>query len=101
MIEIREHPAFRRWLSGLADQASKAVIARRLMRLSVGNFGDAKSVGGGVAELRVDYGPGFRVYFAREGMRVVFLLGGGNKSTQQLDIRKAQALWEDIKRTQA
>jgi len=101
MIEIREYPAFRRWLSGLTDDASKAVIARRLMRLSVGNFGDAKSVGGGVAELRVDYGPGFRVYFAREGMRVVFLLGGGNKSTQQLDIRKAQALWEDIKRTQA
>ncbi|MCT9073566.1 type II toxin-antitoxin system RelE/ParE family toxin [Cupriavidus gilardii] len=101
MIEIREYPPFRRWLSGLPDEATKAVIARRLMRLSVGNFGDAKSVGGGVSELRIDYGPGFRVYFAREGPRVVLLLGGGDKSTQHLDIRKAQALWAEIKRTQA
>jgi putative addiction module killer protein len=68
------------------------------MRLSVGGFGDAKSIGGGISELRIDYGPGFRVYFARRGNCVVFLLGGGDKSTQQADIRKATALWEEIKR---
>jgi putative addiction module killer protein len=61
----------------------------------LGNFGDSKSVGGGVEELRIDFGPGYRVYFGRDGQSVVILLGGGSKQTQSKDIQRARALWED------
>lgn len=86
-------------MNGLTDKATRAVIVRRLMRLSAGNCGDVKPVGGGLSELRIDYGPGFRVYFGRCDSHVVLLLGGGDKSTQKADIRSALTLWEEIERT--
>jgi len=101
MVEIIEYPAFRRWLTGLKDKTARGVIVRRLMRLTAGNFGDAKAVGEGVSELRIHYGPGFRVYFARKDDKLVLLLGGGDKATQDTDIRNAIALLADINRNEA
>ena len=84
---------FREWLSGLRDRKTQARIDARLLRLRLGNFGDAKAVGAGVHELRLDFGPGYRVYFALDGARIVVLLIGGDKSTQQGDIKQATAFW--------
>jgi len=80
---------FGQWLSGLRDLKAKARIAARIDRLAAGNFGDCKPLTGGVAELRVDYGPGYRVYFARVGEVVLLLLGGGDKRSQQEAIARA------------
>ncbi len=85
---------FRGWFSGLRDRKARARIVARLVRLRQGNFGDAKSLGDGVSELRLDFGPGYRVYFALDGERIVLLLLGGDKSTQQSDIRKAVGYWQ-------
>lgn len=84
---------FREWLDELKDRRSRAAIDARLLRLRLGNFGDSKSVGGGVRELRVHRGPGFRVYFAEDGDRIVVLLLGGVKGTQSADIRTAKRFW--------
>ncbi len=92
---------FREWLHGLRDRRARAKIRVRLNRVRLGNFGDAKPVGNGVYELRIPYGPGYRVYFARTGQRVVLLLCGGDKSTQKSDIAKAKAFWKDYKRRTA
>lgn len=81
------------WLDGLRDRKAEIAIERRLNRLPSGNFGDHKSVGGGVSELRIDIGAGYRIYFGRYGDEVVILLCGGDKSTQRADIAKAQELW--------
>ena len=89
---------FREWLAELRDKRAAARVQARLERLRVGNFGDAKSVGKGVSELRVSYGPGYRVYYARHGEMVVVLLCGGDKSSQPGDIRDAQLYWADFKR---
>lgn len=89
---------FREWLSDLRDVGAQARIRVRLNRVRLGNLGDAKSVGGGVSELRVDHGPGYRVYFARSGNTIVLLLCGGDKSTQQRDIGTAWAYWLDYQR---
>jgi putative addiction module killer protein len=89
MIEVRETPEFTRWLADLRDQRAVLHIVRRISRVAAGNTGDAKSVGGSVSELRIDYGPGYRVYFTRRGQTVVILLCGGDKRTQSRDIRKA------------
>jgi putative addiction module killer protein len=89
MIEVRETPEFTRWLAALKDQRAVLHIVRRISRVAAGNTGDAKSVGGSVSELRIDYGPGYRVYFTRRGQTVVILLCGGDKRTQSRDIRKA------------
>jgi putative addiction module killer protein len=89
---------FREWLNGLRDIHTRAKIRVRLNRVRLGNFGDAKSVGSGVAELRVAYGPGYRVYFARAGNAVVLLLCGGDKSTQKHDIGTAKDYWLDYQR---
>ena len=89
MINIRETEAYARWFDSLRDRQARARIDIRIRRLSLGNFGDAKSLGQGLSELRVDYGPGYRVYFIRRGGDVVILLGGGDKSTQAKDIRRA------------
>ena len=88
---------FDQWFESLADSRMQAAVDSRLARMRAGNFGDHKPVGGGVSELRIQIGPGLRVYFALHGTQVVVLLGGGDKRTQQLDIRRAQQLWKSFK----
>lgn len=97
MFTIRETLEFSNWLDQLRDQRAKARIAERVGRLAAGNPGDVKSVGEGVSELRIDYGPGYRVYFVREGSVVYVLLCGGDKSTQERDIRLAKTLAKELK----
>jgi putative addiction module killer protein len=92
VIQIRETDAYARWFARLKDREVRSRILVRIRRLSLGNPGDVKSVGGGVFELRIDYGAGYRVYFVQRGKAVIVLLGGGDKSTQVADIRAAQEL---------
>lgn len=92
MFEVVETDIFAKWLGGLRDRTARAVIARRILRLSNGNFGDARSVGDGVSELRIHSGPGYRVYFTRRGDRLILLLCGGDKNSQDRDINAAKAL---------
>ena len=84
---------FREWLDSLKDVRARVRIDARLLRVRLGNLGDAKSVGDGVHELRVSFGPGYRVYFGVDGPRIVVLLMGGDKSSQRSDIRRAKELW--------
>lgn len=88
---------FEEWYFSIRDKTIRVRIRTRLDRLSLGNFGDVKSVGGGVSELRLDFGAGYRVYFAQIGTTIVVLLGGGDKSTQKEDVKKAIALWRKYK----
>ena len=97
MNTIRRTEEFMAWISKLKDVAGKARIAARLKMASAGNFGDHKSVGQGVMEMRIHTGPGYRVYYAQEGDTVYILLIGGDKSTQDKDIKKAHELWKEIK----
>ena len=92
MIEIRKTEVFGRWLDGLRDIRARARVQARIERLASGHIGDAKPVGGGVSELRIDYGPGYRVYFTRRANVVVILLAGGDKRTQSADIKTAVRL---------
>ncbi len=92
MIEIRETSEYTAWFERLRDRMAKTRILIRIRRVSLGNFGDVKPVGDGVLELRIDYGPGYRVYFLRRGEALVVLLGGGDKRTQSRDIDRAIAL---------
>jgi putative addiction module killer protein len=92
MVEVRQTETFARWLAGLRDGRAQARVIARIRRLSVGNPGDVKPVGGGVSELRIDYGPGYRVYFVQRGQALVILLAGGDKGTQDKDIATARAL---------
>jgi len=92
MIEIRQTEVYFEWFSGLRDRQARARIDTRIRRLSLGNPGDVRPVGGGVSELRVDYGPGYRVYFVQRGQAVVVLLAGGEKSSQKRDIKTALEL---------
>lgn len=86
---------FTQWLDGLRDSKARAKIRVRLDRVRLGNLGDHRAVDEGVWELRIDYGPGYRVYFGQVGTQVVVLLGGGVKATQARDIRQAHAFWMD------
>jgi putative addiction module killer protein len=95
MIEVRQTTVFDAWMDSLRDDQAIVRITARIRRLSLGNFGDAKPVGGGVSELRLDHGPGYRVYFVRRGAVVVILLCGGDKSTQDRDIRRAKQMAEE------
>ncbi|RCJ20666.1 addiction module protein [Nostoc sp. ATCC 43529] len=88
---------FDEWLDSLRDKRTKAKIRARLDRVEDGNLGDCKSVGEGVCELRIDYGPGYRIYFGQEGITIIILLCGGDKSTQEQDIVKAQEYWKDYR----
>ena len=96
MIEVRETQTFTRWFGRLRDRNARSRIDVRIYRLSMGNRGDAKSVGQGVSELRIRYGPGYRVYFCERGRDVVILLAGGDKSSQSRDIRTAQELAKQV-----
>ena len=84
------------WFDALHDRKMQAAVDARLTRVRAGNFGDCKSVGGGVFELRLALGPGLRVYYGLQSQQVVILLGGGDKSTQARDIRRAQQLWQQF-----
>jgi putative addiction module killer protein len=95
--KIKKSSHFEKWMRVLRDLKGKIAIARRIERMSQGNFGDAKSVGDGVSELRIRVGPGYRVYFTKFENRVIVLLIGGDKSTQSKDIIKAKALLEELK----
>jgi putative addiction module killer protein len=95
MFLIHETERFTHWLENLRDVQARARIVRRIYRLAAGNFGDAKSVGGGVSELRIDHGPGYRVYFVRRGELIFLLLCGGDKRSQAKDIVLAQKLASD------
>ena len=96
MLEVRETAAYAEWFSNLRDRKARVRIDIRIRRLSLGNPGDVKSVGEGVSELRVDYGPGYRVYFVQTADVFVVLLAGGDKSTQDRDVRQAKALARDL-----
>jgi putative addiction module killer protein len=96
VIEIRQTDEYARWFMSLRDRQARARIDARIRRLSLGNPGDVKPVGEGVSELRIDYGPGYRVYFARRGQALVVLLAGGDKRTQGRDIKLAQALAREL-----
>jgi putative addiction module killer protein len=96
MVEIRQTSVFVGWFSRLRDQQAAARINIRIRRLSLGNAGDVKPVGGGVSELRIDYGPGYRVYYAQQGEALVVLLCGGDKRSQSRDIAIAKSLAADL-----
>lgn len=81
------------WLKGLRDRMARAAILKRIDRVEDGNFGDHRSIGKGVWELRIHFGPGYRVYYGEDGPTIVLLLCGGDKSTQQADVHRARALW--------
>ncbi len=96
MIEIHKTGDFDKWLTGLRDPRAKAKIEVRIRRLSLGNAGDVKPVGEGVSEMRISEGKGYRVYFVLKGEILVILLCGGDKSSQQADIRKAKSMANDL-----
>jgi putative addiction module killer protein len=96
VIEIRKTENFAKWLDGLRDIRARARILVRIERLASGNPGDVKAVGEGVSELRINYGPGYRVYFKRRGQKVIVLLAGGDKSTQVKDIKTALRLAQNL-----
>ena len=96
MVEIRKTETFAKWLDGLDDIRARARILVRIERLAAGNLGDVKPVGEGVSELRIDYGPGYRVYYKKQGRSVVILLAGGNKRTQSRNIKTALRLARNL-----
>lgn len=96
MIEVRQTGEYADWFSRLRDRQVKARIDIRIRRLSLGNPGDVKPVGDGVSELRIDHGPGYRVYFVQQGTVVIVLLAGGDKSSQDKDIRLARSLAKQL-----
>ena len=96
MIEIRQTATYAEWFAGLRDRRARSRIDARIRRLSLGNFGDVKPVGEGVSELRVNYGPGYRVYLVQRGQTLVILLAGGDKSTQSTDIKTALDLARNL-----
>ncbi|MBJ6752506.1 type II toxin-antitoxin system RelE/ParE family toxin [Geomonas anaerohicana] len=96
MAEIRKTETFAKWLDNLRDVQAKARILIRIERLAAGNPGDVKAVGEGVSEMRIDYGPGYRVYFTKHGDKLIILLAGGNKSTQGRDIKRAVTLAQGL-----
>jgi putative addiction module killer protein len=96
MIDVRQTDVFADWFAGLRDREARARITVRIRRLSLGNPGDVKPVGGGVSEMRIDYGPGYRVYFVRRGDTVIVLLCGGDKRNQDRDIASALELAREV-----
>lgn len=97
VIDVRQTEIYSKWFDALRDRRARARIDIRIRRLSLGNFGDVKPVGEGVSELRIDYGPGYRVYFVRRASELVILLAGGDKRTQEADIKTAMQLARMLK----
>jgi putative addiction module killer protein len=97
MHTINRTDEFAAWLAGLPDLMARAKIVVRIRRAELGNFGECKVLEDGVSEMKIDFGPGYRVYFAREGRVVYLLLCGGDKSTQKADIKRAKAMWATLK----
>ena len=89
MVEVRQTEVYARWFRRLRDRQARARIDIRIRRLSLGNLGDVRPVGEGVSEVRIDYGPGYRVYFVQRGQTLIVLLAGGDKDSQERDIRRA------------
>jgi len=96
MLEIRKTETYAQWIDNLLDLQARARVQVRIERLAAGNPGDVKAVGKGVSELRIDYGPGYRVYFTKRGREVVILLAGGDKTTQAADIKIALRLAHNL-----
>jgi putative addiction module killer protein len=96
MIEIRKTEIFKRWMKGFKDAFAKAHIGRRIERLKNGNAGDSEPIGEGCSEMRIHYGPGYRVYYKDTGKEIIILLCGGDKSTQRADIAKAKIMAKEI-----
>ncbi|MGD9560755.1 MAG: type II toxin-antitoxin system RelE/ParE family toxin [Pyrinomonadaceae bacterium] len=96
MIEVRKTDQFANWIDGLRDTRARARIQARIKRLADGNPGDVKPVGKGLSEMRIDHGPGYRVYFLRRGAELIILLAGGDKGSQAKDIRRAKSIAEEI-----
>jgi putative addiction module killer protein len=96
MIEVRQTAIFREWMDSLQDRRASERIAQRLVRLQAGLFGDVKPVGQGVSELRVDHGPGYRVYFVQRRRLLIILLCGGDKGSQRRDISRAKKMAADM-----
>ena len=97
MVEVVKSATFDRWLRRLKDRRAAARVQVRIDRLAAGNPGDVKPVGSGISELRIDYGPGYRAYYLQEGQRLILLLCGGDKSSQQKDIEEAKRIAADWK----
>jgi putative addiction module killer protein len=96
MVEVRQTEDFSSWLRQLRDANAVARVVGRIRRMEMGNPGDTKSVGKGVLEMRIDYGPGYRVYYVHRGAEIVILLCGGDKRSQQQDIKRAQEMAETV-----
>jgi putative addiction module killer protein len=96
MVAVRQTAEFSDWLHRLGDANAVARIVGRIRRMEIGNPGDTKSVGQGILEMRIDYGPGYRIYYVHRGPRIVLLLCGGDKHTQRRDIKRAQGLAETL-----
>jgi putative addiction module killer protein len=97
-VEPSGNAPFRQWRGKLKDVVGRQKIDARIARVRAGNFGDHRAVGAGVSEIRIDYGPGYRIYYGIEGDTVVVLLCGGDKSTQETDIKTARKYWKDYSR---
>jgi putative addiction module killer protein len=98
VIEVRQSDQFQDWLRRLRDDKARARVANRIRRMELGNPGDTRQLGGGLTEMKIDYGPGYRVYFVRKGDAIVVLLCGGDKRTQRRDIEKARAIAQELER---
>ena len=96
MYTVRLTEGFQRWLDGLKDKRAQLRVVARLRQVEAGNLGDWESVGGEVSEMRVHFGPGYRLYFTRRGSVLIIMLAGGDKSTQARDIRRAQSIASEI-----
>ncbi len=96
MVEVRQTDLFKDWFAGLGDANARRRIAQRIVRLQSGLLGDVKPVGEGVSELRIDYGPGYRLYFVRRGTELIILICGGDKHTQDRDINRAKRLAAEV-----
>jgi len=97
MFTVDKTDIFASWLRKLKDRRAKAIILNHIDNMEDGKMGDAKSVGGGVTEKKIDFGPGYRLYYSKRGKDFILLLCGGDKTTQQEDIRQAKKIWKELK----